>query len=86
MSRQRGHPRRLTVHPAHDAHPKFSPDGKWVAFSSDRCGNPDIFLIPAEGGNSPDDFHNGRDAHLEKAVEILKEEIGKRQASRGGER
>ena len=42
--------RRLTVHTARDAYPRFSPDGKWIAFSSDRFGNLDVFIIPAEGG------------------------------------
>jgi tricorn protease len=45
-------PRRLTVHPARDIHPRFSPDGKWIAFSSNRYGNYDIFIIPAEGGEA----------------------------------
>src|SRR5437867_462908 len=43
-------PRRLTVHRARDVHPRFSPDGKWIAFSSNRYGNYDVFIIPAEGG------------------------------------
>ncbi len=41
---------RLTVHPAHDIRPRFSPDGKWLAFNSNREGNYDIYLMPAEGG------------------------------------
>lgn len=41
---------RLTVNRARDAYARFSPDGKWIAFSSDRNGNQDIFLIPADGG------------------------------------
>jgi tricorn protease len=41
---------RLTVHPAHDIRPRFSPDGKWIAFNSNREGNYDIFLMPAKGG------------------------------------
>jgi tricorn protease len=45
-------PRRLTVHPARDVHPRFSPDGKWIAFSSNRYGNYDVFVIPAEGGQA----------------------------------
>lgn len=45
-----GDVRRLTVHTARDAYPRFSPDGKWIAFSSDRFGNLDVFIIPAEGG------------------------------------
>src|SRR5262245_38398699 len=45
-------PHRLTVHPARDVYPRFSPDGKWVAFSSNRYGNYDVFVIPAEGGEA----------------------------------
>jgi len=45
-------PRRLTVHPARDIHPRFSPDGKWIAFSSNRYGNYDVFIIPVEGGEA----------------------------------
>jgi tricorn protease len=41
---------RLTVHKARDVYPRFSPDGKWIAFSSDRNGNLDVYLIPASGG------------------------------------
>ncbi len=41
---------RLTVNKARDAYPRFSPDGKWIAFSSDRNGNLDVFIIPASGG------------------------------------
>jgi len=41
---------RLTVHPAHDIRPRFSPNGKWIAFNSNREGNYDIFLMPAKGG------------------------------------
>jgi tricorn protease len=41
---------RLTVHEAHDAYPRFSPDGRWIAFSSNRDGNYDVFVISANGG------------------------------------
>jgi tricorn protease len=41
---------RLTVHTARDIHPRFSPDGRSIAFSSDREGNMDIYLIPTVGG------------------------------------
>src|SRR5437762_12231734 len=43
---------RLTVNRARDAYPRFSPDGKWIAFSSERNGNLDVYLIPATGGNA----------------------------------
>jgi tricorn protease len=42
--------RRITVHRARDVYPRFSPDGKWIAFSSDRNGGMDVFIVPAEGG------------------------------------
>src|SRR5262249_6961833 len=45
-------PRRLTVHRARDIHPRFSPDGKWIAFSSNRYGNYDVFVMPADGGKA----------------------------------
>ena len=42
--------RRLTAHIARDTFPRFSPDGKWIAFNSDRMGNTDIWMIPVSGG------------------------------------
>src|SRR3989442_329386 len=39
---------RLTVNKARDVYPRFSPDGKWIAFSSDRSGNLDILLFLPE--------------------------------------
>ncbi|MGQ0736436.1 MAG: S41 family peptidase [Acidobacteriota bacterium] len=42
--------RRITVHRARDVYPRFSPDGKWIAFSSDRNGGMDVFIVPVEGG------------------------------------
>src|SRR4051794_2606476 len=42
---------RLTANKARDVHPRFSPDGTQIAFSSDRDGGGlDVYLIPAEGG------------------------------------
>ncbi len=43
--------RPVTMHEAHDAYPVFSPDGKWIAFSSNRCGSYDIFVVPVTGGH-----------------------------------
>lgn len=41
---------RLTAHIANDFNPRFSPDGKWIAFTSNRNGNNDVYLIPSNGG------------------------------------
>jgi tricorn protease len=55
-------PRRLTVHTARDTNPRFSPDGKWIAFSSDRYGNPDVFVMPSDGGEARQlTFHSAAD-------------------------
>jgi tricorn protease len=43
---------RLTVNRARDVYGRFSPDGKWIAFSSERNGNLDVFLMPSGGGNA----------------------------------
>ena len=48
-----GAARRLTVNPAYDANPVFSPDGSQIAFSSDRAGQADIFVIDTAGVNEP---------------------------------
>jgi tricorn protease len=45
-------PRRLTAHRAPSVHPRFSPDGKWIAFSAARYGNHDVFVIPSDGGEA----------------------------------
>jgi dipeptidyl aminopeptidase/acylaminoacyl peptidase len=47
-----GAPRKLTNSPKHDRHPRWSPDGKWVAFESNRSGKFQIYLIPADGGEA----------------------------------
>ncbi|MBL0938871.1 MAG: PD40 domain-containing protein [Gemmatimonadaceae bacterium] len=43
-------PRRLTAHVARDFMPRFSPDGRWIAFTSNRMGNNDVYVVPVEGG------------------------------------
>ncbi len=42
--------RRLTSHPGVESRPRFSPDGKWIAFAGEYDGNTDIFVVPTEGG------------------------------------
>ncbi len=63
----------LTINEAYDANPIWSHDGSKIAFSSNRYGNDDIFIVDAKGGQpqrithysaddipsdfSPDDSH-----------------------------
>ncbi len=46
-----GEARALTTGPAYDTQPRFSPDGKTVAFTSDRSGIENIWLVDADGKN-----------------------------------
>ena len=39
---------RLTQNNAEDLHPVWSPDGKKIAFMSDRDGNYEIYVIDAD--------------------------------------
>ena len=55
-------PQRITDHKAREVYPRFSPDGKWIAFSSNRNGNYDVFIVPAAGGKVKQlTFHSGND-------------------------
>ncbi len=42
--------RRLTSTPAVESDPHFSPDGRWIAFTSDRSGTPEVYVVSAAGG------------------------------------
>ncbi len=41
---------RLTAHPGMELFAKFSPDGKWIAFTGQYDGDEQVYVIPAEGG------------------------------------
>ncbi len=44
-------PGRITLHQAYETWPKWSRDGSRIAFSSDRYGSHDLYVVPAEGGH-----------------------------------
>ena len=53
---------RLTDNKARDVYPRFSPDGNWIAFSSNRAGNYDVFVVAATGGKPKQlTFHSADD-------------------------
>jgi Periplasmic protease len=45
-----GRAMQLTTHPGQDTRPVWSPDGRQIAFASDREGSFDVFIMSAEGG------------------------------------
>jgi tricorn protease len=50
VSRDGGVAARLTSDPGDDLMPRFSPDGKHIAFTASYQGNQDVYVIPAGGG------------------------------------
>ena len=49
VSTQGGSPRRLTTHTADDASAKWSRDGKWIYFASNRTGRHEVWKRQADG-------------------------------------
>jgi len=41
---------RVTAHPGQELFPKFSPDGKWIAFTGQYEGDEQVYVVPSEGG------------------------------------
>ncbi|MTJ82918.1 MAG: hypothetical protein F8N37_18185 [Telmatospirillum sp.] len=52
VSRAGGMASRLTAERGFEVMPRFSPDGKWIAFTGLYEGNRDVYVIPAAGGEA----------------------------------
>ena len=50
VPRAGGEARRITTEPGLETNPRFSPDGRWIAFSANYGSNVDVYVVPAEGG------------------------------------
>lgn len=48
--RDGSNPRRMTVNPAVEQNPIFSPDGTQIAFTGNYDGNTDVYVMPITGG------------------------------------
>mgnify|MGYP006257062527 FL=1 len=51
MDADGGNVEQLTASPGHDWGPVWSPDGRRIAFASNRSGNFDVYVMDADGGN-----------------------------------
>lgn len=57
-----GNASRITALDGEEINPRVSPDGKWLAFSSNQYGNYDVYVMPADGGTIKQlTFHTGKD-------------------------
>ena len=53
---------RLTAMPGDEINAKVSPDGKWLAFTSNQFGNNDVYVMPMAGGDIKQlTFNDGTD-------------------------
>lgn len=50
VSARGGEAKRLTSHAGYEMFPRFSPDGKTIAFTGQYDGNTEVYTIPADGG------------------------------------
>ena len=62
-----GAARAITTGPAFDSHPRYSPDGKTIAFTSDRSGIENVWLMDADGGN-PRALTTEKDSYVRSAA------------------
>jgi tricorn protease len=50
VSSKGGTAARLTAHEGLEIFPKFSPDGKWIAFTGQYNGDEQVYVVPSNGG------------------------------------
>src|SRR5499427_3766095 len=76
VSSNGGVARRITTHPGRELFPKFSPDGKWIAFTGQYDGNFNVYVMPSEGGQPKQlTFYQGGAQQLSERMGIHNEVV-----------
>ena len=71
-----GAARRITADAGRELFPKFSPDGKWIAFTGQYDGNFNVYVMPADGGQPRQlTFYQGAQRPLSDRMGILNEVV-----------
>ena len=70
VAKEGGVARRVTSHPGQELFAKFSPDGKWMAFTAQYDGNYNVYVMPSDGGEPKQLTFNPGGGHLNERMGI----------------
>jgi tricorn protease len=75
VSREGGTAQRITTAPGQELFAKFSPDGKWIAFTGQYDGLYNVYVMSADGGEPKQLTFNQGGGHLNERMGIHNEVI-----------
>jgi tricorn protease len=75
VSREGGTAQRITTAPGQELFAKFSPDGKWIAFTGQYDGNYNVYIMSSEGSEPKQLTFNPGGGHLNERMGFHNEVI-----------